>query len=550
VAEGERFRGAAMVHWFAPRQVWSTLVQVVGARVRSDYRVIESLEHEQSAFEYPGDQLWLDFVAHIGDGFDAAYGIARLIARERLRVTGLDQELPGGDILVMGGDEVYPVASRAGYRQRLDVPYQAAFTGPERDLYALPGNHDWYDGLAAFMRRFCQGRRMGTLRTRQTRSYFALRLPADWWLLAIDLQLTDDIDRPQMIYFRDHALAHMRAGHRVIVCTAQPGWIYGESELHNFRFIEDQIHATGARVELWLTGDLHHYMRHAAGTAGLAGEAVIAGGGGAFLHPTHALPEAAEHPARRYPEPATSRRLALGNLGFFYKNWELGPFLGALYAVLGAAATTPIEAAQAATGSFQEQFHAMLAALFGHPFALLSAVLILAGCYQLAERGRWYRRISSVIHGLAHVGAALATAHVAVRVAAAVVPDQALLSYLLAGTFTIVGGGLVGLLLVGIYLTLSGWLGEVRNSAYAALRIPRYKNFVRLHLRGDGGLDLYAIGLDDVPRRWRRAPEPGPGEPRVVPDQPAVEPHLIEKVTVVGPRAAAGEPPAPGESSR
>ena len=33
--------------------------------------------------------------------------------------------------------------------------------------------------------------------TRQTRSYFALALPANWWLLAIDLQLGADLDEPQ-----------------------------------------------------------------------------------------------------------------------------------------------------------------------------------------------------------------------------------------------------------------------------------------------------------------------------------------------------------------
>ena len=46
--------------------------------------------------------------------------------------------------------------------------------------------------------------------TRQTRSYFALKLPANWWLLAIDLQLGADLDEPQVQYFQKVRGAHGR----------------------------------------------------------------------------------------------------------------------------------------------------------------------------------------------------------------------------------------------------------------------------------------------------------------------------------------------------
>ncbi len=48
-------------------------------------------------------------------------------------------------------------------------------------MLALAGNHDWYDGLTTFLRLFCVGRPIGGWRTEQTRSYFAARLPHDWW---------------------------------------------------------------------------------------------------------------------------------------------------------------------------------------------------------------------------------------------------------------------------------------------------------------------------------------------------------------------------------
>ena len=55
------------------------------------------------------------------------------------------------------------------------LPY---LEGAPPDMYALPGNHDWYDGLTSFMRLFCQGGWVGAWRTRQRRSYFAVKLPS------------------------------------------------------------------------------------------------------------------------------------------------------------------------------------------------------------------------------------------------------------------------------------------------------------------------------------------------------------------------------------
>ena len=57
--------------------------------------------------------------------------------------------LPHGEILIMGGDQCYPQATREEYKKRLLLPFSWAFTvaEPDRKLFAIPGNHDWYDGL-------------------------------------------------------------------------------------------------------------------------------------------------------------------------------------------------------------------------------------------------------------------------------------------------------------------------------------------------------------------------------------------------------------------
>ena len=105
----------------------------------------------------------------------------------------------------MGGDQVYPTASYDEYSNRLLKPYEAALPHVPAleapDLYAIPGNHDWYDGLSNFSRIFCQKKWIGGWKTRQRRSYFAVKLPHNWWLWGIDIQLEGYIDEPQLNYF-------------------------------------------------------------------------------------------------------------------------------------------------------------------------------------------------------------------------------------------------------------------------------------------------------------------------------------------------------------
>ena len=221
------------VPWLNPRLLAGTGVRTVFSDLFGAYldkremqAVLGENRHDYSA----ADELWIDYTADVGDGFDATYSIASLIARPTLEVPGPDGSphvLPRGDLLVLGGDQVYPTASGKAYGDRWKGPYRAAL--PEKtkdtpDLYALPGNHDWYDGLTAFLRLFAQGDCIGGWQTRQQRSYFALALPHRWWLFAIDTQLDVYIDKPQLRYFTA-AAKDLRPDDKVIVCTPRPTWV-------------------------------------------------------------------------------------------------------------------------------------------------------------------------------------------------------------------------------------------------------------------------------------------------------------------------------------
>jgi hypothetical protein len=118
--------------------------------------------------------VWIDYVADLGDGFDATYAIAFLLVQPSITVGG--KQLPRGSLLIFGGDEAYPHAGRDEYTIKVRKPY--SFASPDvagRDpvpLLAVPGNHDWYDGLVTFLAVFCREKAtpIGSWRALQRRS--------------------------------------------------------------------------------------------------------------------------------------------------------------------------------------------------------------------------------------------------------------------------------------------------------------------------------------------------------------------------------------------
>ena len=234
----EKARRRSMVGWYDPRVLVHSAYQVAIANVfgrHSDTRLIEALASQpQNEFDYspasgtPAMDFWFDYVADIGDGWNSTFAIADAIAQPTLDLGSGDtaEQTRAGQLLVFGGDEVYPYPSRAEYVVRTETPYQKAFAGRAHpDVFAIPGNHDWYDSLVAFSRVFCRPERgFAGCTTRQTRSYFAVKLPGNWWLLAIDLQLGADLDEPQVQYFQKVA-ARMDDAARLIFCVPEPRWI-------------------------------------------------------------------------------------------------------------------------------------------------------------------------------------------------------------------------------------------------------------------------------------------------------------------------------------
>ncbi len=189
-----------------------------------DYRELQALEPVEVPDRSGQADLWLDYVADLGDGWNSTYTVARLLATEGLKLDwdGETHATERGRILVMGATRCTrcerPRSTRTACSVRTERALPCA-AGEAPELFAIPGSHDWYDGLVNFSSIFCRKRWIGGWRTHQRRSYFALKLPNRWWLWGVDIQFGSYIDEAQLRYFAGVALDQVKPGDRIILCA-------------------------------------------------------------------------------------------------------------------------------------------------------------------------------------------------------------------------------------------------------------------------------------------------------------------------------------------
>jgi hypothetical protein len=520
--------------------------------------------------------VWLDYVADLGDGFDSTYAVAYLIGQHEIDVDAT--KLPRAHCLIMGGDQVYPDASRDDYSKRMQRPYECAFPRSDRPgaarppLFLIPGNHDWYDGLTLFLALFCRGRdtHLGSWNAAQARSYFAVQLKDNWWVWGYDSQLGEDIDKPQAEYFVSVA-KQMKPGARVIVCASVPSWLRAEvsakdsKERETFYRGLDYIagilknECKDSKVPLVLSGDLHHYSRYVASEAGT--NFITAGGGGAFLHPTHNLPsrisaswagtKQALEIARKdedgsassdmcYPPREVSRRLALGNLLFVCKNPDFCVTLGAFYWISALVLLAWRGYGESGgTGSFFDRVEQQICGFLPTPVFILVSLAFLAAIIHYADiRTNFLKRAIGGVHAVIHIAIVVIAAGV-FSVAASDVKSLPIgeIWYFLALGIGMIASGFAGGLVWGLYLlAVSYYVGGHANDAFSAMRLDSYRHFLRIKIEGDQ-LTVFPIGIDKSPKRsdWKKNERFVKGDqdtPVFVPTRDLGQ-HLIERPVVV-----------------
>lgn len=611
-----------MVDWLAPTQLARTGLKAAIAATFGSYAdkremqaALSPAKGADDTWEFrDGQPLWFDYTADLGDGFDATYSIARLLASDLdLQSRGEQHQTRRGDFVILGGDQVYPTAARDEYQHRFLGPYRAALPYVEHDpsggrfapaMYALPGNHDWYDGLTSFLRIFCQrkphpaggpdlnGRWVGGWRTRQRRSYFAVKLPYDWWIWGIDSQLESDMDHPQLLYFQtlveqmaprgsDPAVA---ARQKIILITAEPSWVNcpgsgvpptcrNKPEAFNTlaHFEKTYIRSRGLSLKLVLSGDLHHYVRYESCEKPLGHTVrVTSGGGGAFLLGTEQMPGSlavregtvetvpAKEPshvyrkAAAYPDEAESRALANGVWRMPFRNKSFSALLGGVYVLFawllqtGSRGTGVMpDANPSLLDTIQawpigQHWYAFVRAFVFSPLSAALGLLVIGGLglftYSQIEGYPKRLRFLGVVHGVTHLAlcCALMSAITLGLAAYGLSPGRIRFNLLFLGALFAVGSFL-GALLFSTYLYFAArFTGVHVGELFSSMNIAGYKNLLRMRLSPDGTLRVYAIGLKNVPDDWTfRAPGPDDHgapwfESKKFRREKGYEPHIIE----------------------
>lgn len=298
-------------------------------------------------------------------------------------VPGLLEKAEGTAFMFIASDVIYPAGGVNEYENKFYRPYKD-YPGP---IYAVPGNHDWYDGLQGFMRHFCgvrghgtgtpvpdpepSGRPRGSVRSAVSRallrvlwrdaavpdeqrlermqelrsrpgqrqhqpaSYFAIDA-GPLLLVGIDTGITDHIDQQQGEWLERISRAYDKPK---ILVTGAP--LYSDAMHHptpvagSDRTVDDIVRAPEHNYVATIGGDRHNYQRYPVRQGdGRTIQHIVSGGGGAFLHDTHLIPRVdlpgvSEGEFRCYPLRADSlsvlSRTYQRRLGWLLRNVYVSP---------------------------------------------------------------------------------------------------------------------------------------------------------------------------------------------------------------------------------
>jgi hypothetical protein len=609
-----------MVRWYSPAHLVSTGWRSVVSEIFGQYadqRIMQAtidgfapeiMKTVVGRYNYSdlrqlgdGNTVWVDYIADLGDGFDSTYAMASLVSQPQIDIEGVGA-LPAAKLLIMGGDQVYPFPTRQAYRERFAMPYSTALPpAPDgswrRLLFVLPGNHDWYDGLSSFDHMFCKARfghaaenRIGGWLCPQHRSYFAIRLPHNWWIWGADIQLAQYLDAGQILYFEGVAeamKAHPTEAPKLILCTPEPSWNYDKDETlqgeDNLSTITKIATDAGARIAAVVAGDLHHYSRYQSKETGT--QFVTAGGGGAYFSPTHYLQDTRKiswggskttleldcqikdgkstGKASCWPTRSESRRLSLWTLTFPFKNYGYAVALGVIYWVMiWMFSTTPYNGSTVGETLIQNpDFHWWPGLFLLAPLAAATNVILGIWClalwvvlYGYADSG-WggkTKLVLGTLHWAAHIAMMIALYYAVsyfsfylvdtlwpqaremlqnLQLKSSADVRELFRTIVIFPLVMIFIGGLAAGFVWGAYLTVSCLLGLHCDQAFASMGIPDYKNFLRIKVEPNK-LTIYSIGLRRTPRRWawRKAKDAGLGAvsgPAIVPARP-LRPSIID----------------------
>lgn len=312
------------ISWLDPKMLWAARNGVLASwfgdptgRTRSRWvaqraaagapadKVIERADPDRFSFLVIGDT---------GEGDDPQYAV----------VPGLLKAGQDTSFAVLASDVIYPVGSADDYGTKFFRPYQD-YRAP---IYAIPGNHDWYEDLGAFMRVFCgdapplepepkpraltrawlrallwhrprstDGQHLDEARKLRSDPAQQAVQPGPYWavdagpirIIGIDTGLLGTLDAEQGAWLREVS----RDPRPKILITGSPLYVDGEyhpCEIEGGGTVDDIVRDPAHRYVAAIGGDIHNYQRYPVEVEGRTIQYVVSGGGGAFMHATHTIP--------------------------------------------------------------------------------------------------------------------------------------------------------------------------------------------------------------------------------------------------------------------
>ncbi len=538
-----------MVRWLRLKEMWRNGPAMLSAG--RDWKTLTGRHESQAVlaaavFEAKEDEeFWFDYASDMGDAFDGTAPVAWLMGRKEIELpkdptNALPSPpafLPRGQLLVFGGDEVYPFAASGVYESQLALPFEMGFAGPDdgssRTVIAIPGNHDWLGGIKHFNKMFADGDRRagadspspdfaGHWRTAQSRTYWHVKLPQGWWLWGIDTGLKNKLPDVEKTYF-EQAAKELLPGDRVILCTPVPLWQLRQKHPQDYLAIrsvlDPLIVERKATMPLCLSGDSHFFAHFESADPNIEEDHITAGGAGAFLHPTHGIPERIPLEAgnvefrltNRWPLPADSRALAPRTSNLRDRQfWLIVVLVGLLHGLFGWLAGRrggrlpwTVDADSDGRGVAQRCADAVRWTL-GSPWALLLlTVLAVAGIGAVAANTRERRLVAAARAYGVLVGVMLGASLVAVTATLRVIDrDPGWTDRAVAAA---IGGALSTMVLFSLLAWVNGQIKAVDNLVFSSAHLTRFKHFIRFRIDKEGDLTCFVVGIDPVGEGWYRA---------------------------------------------
>jgi hypothetical protein len=236
--------------------------------------------------------------------------------------------------MVICSDVIYPSGDAEDYEEKFYRPYE----NYAKPIYALPGNHDWYDGLNGFMYHLCgaeapkRGRSPEPIaagpgskrafwsellrrklwrkptgmdptvparkkawrsspgqRSGQRSPYFAIET-GPLLIVGIDTGMGGGIDYEQGEWLREVS----RIDKPKILLTGKPIYVDGEYHpgvIEGGGTVDEIVRDPGHRYVAAIGGDIHNYQRYRVRVKGHQRPIyyIVSGGGGAYMSATHKI---------------------------------------------------------------------------------------------------------------------------------------------------------------------------------------------------------------------------------------------------------------------